>query len=262
MLLLRLGLTVITLGLAETNAPADAPAVKADHAEPPAAVGADTGEGSAADAADGDDSPAATTGRSSNKRSRRKKPARTPKTQGWVAPEAELRKEPAPRPSGNLHLWRLADRDQLKINIYNTDGSYNVDAVKAATHILRCKRTNTEKPVDPRLLTVLSHVYDHFGERRIEIVSGFRNQQRTTSFHYKASASDIRVAGVKPATVRAFVETLDAGGMGIGFYPRSQFVHVDVRPLPSFRWIDYSTSDPDSPDKRPPRVLKKKRLQS
>jgi uncharacterized protein YcbK (DUF882 family) len=262
MLLLRLGLTVVTLGLAETNAPAETPAVKADHVEPSATVGADPGEGSGEAGAESDDAASAAGSRSSNKRSRRKKPARTPKMQGWVAPEGQLRSEPPPRPSGNLHLWRLADGDQLKVNIYNTDGSYNVDAVKAATHILRCKRTNTEKAVDPRLLAVLSHVYDHFGERRIEIVSGFRNQQRTTSFHYKASASDIRVAGIKPATVRAFVETLDAGGMGIGFYPRSQFVHVDVRPLPSFRWIDYSTSDPDSPDKRPPRVAKKKRLQS
>jgi len=254
MLFLRPGLalaTLVTLGAAEPGAFAAPPEAPVGTAVDAAAAA--TGAGPQAEP-EGD-------GLGPAKRGHHGK-QRTPKMQGWAPAETSLRSEPPPRPSGNLHLWRLVDGDQLKINIYNPDGSYNVDAVMAATHLLRCKRTNSEKPVDPRLLTILSHVYDHFGERRIEIVSGFRNQQRTTSYHYKASASDIRVAGVKPATVRAFVETLDAGGMGIGLYPRSQFVHVDVRPPPSYRWIDWSTSNPDSPDKQPPRTPKKKRLQS
>jgi hypothetical protein len=50
--------------------------------------------------------------------------------------------------------------------------------------------------------------------------------------------------------------------MGVGLYPRSEFVHVDVRPLPSYRWIDYAKSDPDNPDKRPPRGWKRKKLNS
>jgi uncharacterized protein YcbK (DUF882 family) len=178
-----------------------------------------------------------------------------------VAPEAQLRHEPPPRPSGNLHLWRLADGDQVKVNLYNDDGSYSVDALKAANRLLRCKRTNHAKAVDPRLLTVLSHVYDHFGGKRIEVVSGFRDQERTSSYHFKASASDIRVPGVKPTVLRAFVESLDAGGMGIGLYPRSGFVHVDVRPPPSYRWIDWSSGKREAPERRPV-VAKKKRLQS
>jgi hypothetical protein len=48
----------------------------------------------------------------------------------------------------------------------------------------------------------------------------------------------------------------------VGLYPRSEFVHVDVRPLPSYRWIDYSHGDPDAPDKRPPRGWKRKKLTS
>jgi uncharacterized protein YcbK (DUF882 family) len=188
--------------------------------------------------------------------------ARGPKPVGWAVPESKLRAEPLPRPSGNLALHVLATHEQVKLNIYNEDGSYDVDAIKQVSHLLRCKRTDTEKDIEPRLMTILSHVYDHYG-KPIEIVSGFRNQQRTTSFHYRGSASDIRIPGVEPKKLRNFVDSLDAGGMGVGLYPRSKFVHVDVRPLPSYRWIDYSKSDPDSPDKRPPRGFKKKRkLQS
>ena len=43
----------------------------------------------------------------------------------------------------------------------------------------------------------------------------------------------------------SFAETLDTGGMGIGLYPRGQFVHIDVRPLPSYRWIDYVAAEPE-----------------
>jgi len=114
----------------------------------------------------------------------------------------------------------------------------------------------------PRLLVILSHVYDHFGKRRIEVTSGYRNQRRTSSYHFRGSATDIVVPGVKPAKLRAFVETLDSGGMGIGLYPRAGFVHVDVRPPPSYRWIDYNPVDHSDPARRPPRGWKRKRLQS
>ena len=86
---------------------------------------------------------------------------------------------------------------------------------------------------------MLSRVYDHFG-KRIELVSGFRNQKRTSSFHFHASASDIRIPGISDTELHKFVTSLDSGGMGIGIYPRAGFVHVDIRPEASFRWVDYS----------------------
>lgn len=191
------------------------------------------------------------------RRSKRRRRGRQPKMEGHVVAESRLRPEPLPPPSGNLHLVNVARNEDLKVNIFNDDGSYNIDSLKAITHLFRCKRTDVERDIEPRLLTILSHVYDHYGAP-LELVSGFRNQRKTTSYHYKASASDVRVAGVTPKQLRDFVETLDAGGMGIGYYPRSQFVHVDVRPPPSYRWIDYSSADPDSADKKPPRGWRKK----
>jgi uncharacterized protein YcbK (DUF882 family) len=176
----------------------------------------------------------------SKKRTRKSRTRARAKVSGRVIPESRLRQAPLPQPSGNLHLVSLASNEALKINIYNEDGSYNVEALK-------------------ELATILSHVYDQYGGRRIEVVSGFRNQRRESSYHYQASAIDIRIPGVKPTKLRSFIETLDEGGMGIGLYPRVRFVHIDVRPPPSYRWIDYSSSDPNAPDKRPPRGFKKPR---
>ena len=53
---------------------------------------------------------------------------------------------------------------------------------------------------------------------------------------------DIHIPGISIYDLYHFAESLDAGGMGIGIYPTSQFVHVDFRAPgePSYRWTDYS----------------------
>ena len=183
---------------------------------------------------------------------------------GHVVPENQLRMDPLPRPSGNLAMVNINNptEDPVKVNIYNPDGSYNLDALDQLNHILRCRRTDVEKPMDPQLLTMLSHVYDHFGSKPLQIVSGFRNQRKESSNHFKGRATDIRIAGVSPKKVQSFAQTLDRGGMGIGIYPRSQFVHIDVRSPPSYRWIDYSPPNSNAAEKRPPRGWKRKKLES
>ncbi len=184
------------------------------------------------------------------------------RVEGHVVKEDRLRRRLPPPPSGNLYLHRPIEKESLKVNIFNVDGSYNIESMRAASHMLRCRRSDTERVMEPRLLTILSHVFDHFGERRIDVVSGFRNQRKTSSYHYKASAADVRVDGISARRLKEFVETLDSGGMGIGIYPLTGFVHIDVRPPPSYRWTDYSPSNPDAGEKKPPPWVKRRRLQS
>jgi uncharacterized protein YcbK (DUF882 family) len=181
---------------------------------------------------------------------------------GRVVSDSELRTSPLPRPSGNIRIYSINYKEELQTNIYNSDGSYSVEAAKQIAHVFRCRRTGEEHEIDPRLLTILSNVYDHFGDRPLELLSGYRFQRKTTSNHFHGTAADIRVAGVRPRDLRAFVHSLDTGGMGVGFYPRVGFIHVDVRPAPSYRWIDNSRSNPDSSDKQPPRGWKRRKLES
>ena len=186
-----------------------------------------------------------------------------PKFSGRVVDENDLRTEPLPRPSGNLEIVSLANpKDRAKVNIYNPDGSYSITAEEELNFVLRCRRTDDEKAIDIQLLTWMSLIYDHFGSKPLQIVSAYRNQRKQSSNHAKGRAMDIRIAGVPPKRVRDFAQTLDRGGMGIGLYPRSEFVHIDVRSPPSYRWIDNSPANSNAAEKRPPRGWKRKKLES
>lgn len=184
----------------------------------------------------------------------KRKRARGPVFQGRLASRDEIRDEPLDKPTGHIELYAVNFRESLDVDLYKDDGSMDDEAVDKLNHLWRCKRTDTEKAINPRLYEMLSRIYDHF-QKRIELVSGFRNQTRTSSFHFHGSASDIRIPGISDKTLHQFVQSLDTGGMGIGIYPRAGFIHVDIRPEPSFRWTDYSP--PGSQDMGHPKKSKK-----
>jgi len=107
---------------------------------------------------------------------------------------------------------------------------------------LRDHFTNQPTHMDPRLVGVLASVANRFSAKRIEIVSGYRNPtvaKNPRSPHMKGLACDFRVDGVKAAELRDYLrKTFEK--VGVGYYPNSTFVHVDVRKERSAFWIDYS----------------------
>jgi Bacterial protein of unknown function (DUF882) len=74
------------------------------------------------------------------------------------------------------------------------------------------------------------------------VVSGYRHPdvaKNPHSPHMKGLACDFRVEGVKTAELRDYLRrTFDK--VGVGYYPNSSFVHLDVRKDRSAFWIDYS----------------------
>jgi uncharacterized protein YcbK (DUF882 family)/LysM repeat protein len=105
-------------------------------------------------------------------------------------------------------------------------------------------RTGAEAPLDQRLIRLLVKVSDTFGGRPLHIVSGFReNSYSRASKHKRGQACDFSVEGVPNDALRDYLLTL--GQVGVGYYPNSSFVHLDVRPV-STQWVDRS-----SPGERP-----------
>lgn len=198
---------------------------------------------------------------SAQKKSKSKKRASKKKTKrarrgfhGHGVKKEALRTEPVPRPSGEVWIYAVNFREEIKVNIYDDDGEFDEEALAQLDGAFRCKRSGEVRAVDPRLYETLSVVFDHFGGKRIELHSGFRFQRNEGSRHYHASAMDISIPGVSARELYKFAESLDPGGMGIGIYPRSGFVHIDWRAPgdPSYRWTDYSGPSQPSRKKRKP----------
>ncbi len=95
-----------------------------------------------------------------------------------------------------------------------------------------------EHPVDPRTLGLIYRIQRHFSVPEIRVVSGYRvPKPGSRSNHGKGRAIDLIVPGVPDEEVARFAREM--GFTGVGVYPTSQFVHVDIRPR-SYFWVDYS----------------------
>ena len=194
----------------------------------------------------------------SRKVARRGKRGGRGKFSGRLAQVTELRSEPLPTPSGRVVLRSDNLREEVDVNIYNEDGSFNQDALARLDHVFRCRRTNEERAVDPRLFEILSIIHDKFG-KTIVLNSGFRYQRNEGSRHFHASAMDVVVPGVGMDQLYSFAQTLDLGGMGIGRYPYGGFVHIDYRAPgeASYRWTDTHRAGSSDPGKQPSKMWKR-----
>jgi uncharacterized protein YcbK (DUF882 family) len=167
---------------------------------------------------------------------------RQPTFTGSNTPKSAMRATPLERPSGNIVLRAENLNEEVAVNIYKADGSFDEGAMAKLDELFRCPRSGDVRAVRAELYEHLSRIYDHFG-KPVSLFSGYRlTGEGASSRHFHASAMDIKVAGVPYRDVYDFAATLDTGSMGLGIYPNTGFVHVDYRAPgePSFRWTDYS----------------------
>jgi uncharacterized protein YcbK (DUF882 family) len=126
--------------------------------------------------------------------------------------------------------------------VYWVRGKYLPEALSAVDRVLRDHRTDEIKPIDPQLLDLLHAISDELEcHRPFYIVSGYRSPAtnaylRTVrrgvaeySLHMDGKAVDLQLPGWANAVVRRVAMELRLGG--VGYYPRANFVHVDVGPV-------------------------------
>lgn len=138
----------------------------------------------------------------------------------------------------SVRLDHLHTGEKLDI-VYFAEGNYVADALAAVNHFLRDFRTGDVGRIDAALLDQLARLAAATGSRRpFEVISGYRSMVTnealrrhsggvaSNSLHTRGQAIDIRLADVPLDTLRAAARSLRAGG--VGFYPASNFVHVDT----------------------------------
>lgn len=138
-----------------------------------------------------------------------------------------------------LVLQALNTPDRVELTANSERGGFGAQDLDRAAHVLRDSRTGNEHPIDPRLLDVLYRVAVRFSAPELRIISGYRTPRpgRRASNHAKGRAVDLVVPGTTDEEVARFVR--EQGFVGVGVYPTSGFLHIDVRER-SFFWVDYS----------------------
>ena len=145
----------------------------------------------------------------------------------------------------SLKLHNALTGENLKVE-YWVEGEYVPDALKELDHFLRDPHNGKVTAIDPKLYHFIHDIASRLGANgTINIMSGYRSpatndrlRRRNSaaakrSFHVKGKAVDIRIPGHSTKSVRHVALDLKQGG--VGYYPRSRYVHIDTGPLRSWR---------------------------
>jgi uncharacterized protein YcbK (DUF882 family) len=145
--------------------------------------------------------------------------------------------QPAPA-ERTLRLYNTHTGESLR-SVFWAEGQFIPDALKDINKLLRDHRNDKIAEMDPQLIVLLNDVSDKFGDNQVlHIISGYRSPESNAklaaasngvakhSMHMDGKAIDIRLPGKNLAQLHKAAMSMKAGG--VGYYPDSQFVHMDT----------------------------------
>lgn len=140
-----------------------------------------------------------------------------------------------------MTLYHVHSHEVLKLRLYDDNGRIRPSALRAFARFLRYYKTGEALPIHWRIAVLLYDLWIYFGQPQISIYSGYRPVricELRNSKHILGKAVDFSLDGVPNERVRDYL--LKYGfQIGVGYYPNSYHVHLDVRSKNGF-WIDYS----------------------
>lgn len=140
-----------------------------------------------------------------------------------------------------LGFYNIHTREREHGN-YWIDGFYQDDTLQNFSHVLRDHRQNLAVPMDNRLYELLYQLNRTLNvTEEYHVISGYRSPQTNQmlasksnavakkSYHMRGMAIDIAIPDVKLSHLREAAISLKLGG--VGYYPKSGFIHVDTGPV-------------------------------
>ena len=137
-----------------------------------------------------------------------------------------------------LRFYNTHTGESLR-TVFLAGGQMLSEALQDINKVLRDHRSNTVAKMDPQLLLLLDQLNAKLGnDRPLHIISGYRSPETNRklaaasggvarhSMHLEGKAIDIRIPGVDLAHIKKAAASLKGGG--VGYYPSSQFVHMDT----------------------------------
>ncbi len=137
-----------------------------------------------------------------------------------------------------LFMHNLHTGDSLR-TVYWADGMYVPEGLAGLNTLLRDHRANAVGAIDPQLFDQVFTLYRLTGSSEsFNIISGYRTPGTNAmlnkkssgvakkSLHMKGMAIDLRLPGVATSRLRETAISMRAGG--VGYYRKSDFIHMDT----------------------------------
>lgn len=164
-----------------------------------------------------------------------------------VLPNSVLAMVSTPKP--RILTFRNINTGERLSGEFSVHKGFSSAILKKLDHFMRDKRTNQVHRMDPNLFHKFYNIQRNLGLRNaeIEVICGYRsaatNAMRhhqssgvaSNSYHIKGKAIDFRIAGVPLIKVKSSAESLRNGG--VGYYPTSNFIHVDTGPVRTWKGV-------------------------
>lgn len=153
-------------------------------------------------------------------------------------PGAAIASATLPARDRELSFYNTHTGEKLAATFWS-EGKYLDDGIEAISWLLRDHRAGVAGPMDPKLLDLLHQLQtsvDHKGQ--FHVISGYRSPKTNEmlakrsssvakrSYHMQGKAIDVRLPGFDTRQLRKAALNLKAGG--VGYYAKSDFVHLDV----------------------------------
>ncbi|OOF58161.1 YcbK family protein [Rodentibacter myodis] len=152
-------------------------------------------------------------------------------------------------PKPRILAFRNVNTGERLSAAFSPSEGFNSSMLKKLDYFMRDKRTNQVHRMDPNLFMKFYRIQSNLGLQtaEIQVICGYRSaatnamrhrQSRgvaSNSFHVKGQAIDFRLDTVSLFNVKRAAENLNNGG--VGFYPHSNFVHIDTGPVRTWRGV-------------------------
>ncbi len=137
-----------------------------------------------------------------------------------------------------LSFYHTHTSEELSVTYY-VDGEYVAAALSDLNHFLRDFRSGDETEMDPRVFDILFEIQQSSGSTGVyHVISAYRSPTTnellrsksrgvaSNSQHLLGKAIDVRLTDLDTAKLRDVALSLERGG--VGYYNKSDFVHVDT----------------------------------
>jgi uncharacterized protein YcbK (DUF882 family) len=159
----------------------------------------------------------------------------------YAPPQEKLPPPPDDGSPRTLSFHSVNTQESITVT-YWRNGRYVQSELDRLNGFLRDSRDGDLVQMDPQLFDVLWHVQRNLGtDAPYQVLSAYRSPQTNAwlassrrgvawdSLHMRGQAIDVKLPGRSAYQIRQTARALGLGG--VGYYPRSGFVHIDTGPV-------------------------------